>query len=372
MNCKDKTIIYPFDSESLPLIRHNNLFKDNLFSHVIAPNGWGLNGKDAAYDDAGQNTGIIIDNDFDKALEECETVFFTNSSRQIDFNRYVYPKIIKAAESSKNIICSINLENELIKEIQSICNNKDRYFKYLTYSYQDVVASKTEKIYQINTPIVFVAGLGERTQKFEIQLNLRENIEKMGYKVSQVGTRNYCELMGFHSFPGFMYSKFVSEYEKVVLFNHYIKSIEIDEKPDVIIIGVPGGTMPFNYEFTNKFGILAYEISQAIIPDFVVLSTLYECISKDFFELISKSYRYKFGYNIDCYNISNTSLDVERSKSEKSLQYTTVDCEFINKHKNDYNTLETPIYNILDKNDAKLMAKFAIDKLCSYYNTNTI
>ncbi|MGN2368809.1 TIGR04066 family peptide maturation system protein [Clostridium cagae] len=361
-----KTMIYPFDVEFTPLLRHSKLVDKCNILHVISPNGWGITGKDAGCEDNGQPIGIIVEKDFDKGLEDCDTVFFADSSIKVDFYQYIYPKIIKAAENSKNIICTIKLENEVIDNISNICNKNNTFFKYFTDTYDSVKIPSIQKIYPINTPVIFVAGLGERTHKFEIQLNIRENLQRMGYKVSQVGTRNYCELMGFHSFPKFMYSKSITESEKVTLFNHYIKSIEKKEKPDIIVIGIPGGTMPFNYELTNRFGILAYEVSQAVIPDAVVLSTLYENYTPEFFELLSKSFKYKFGYNIDCFNIANASLNIPISKLEGILQYITMDSKFINEKKKNYSKLESPVYNILDTDDAKSMSDFLVNKLMEY------
>lgn len=366
MENKYKTMIYPFDIESIPLLRHSNLIDNIEFTHVVSPNGWGISGKDVACEDGGQPVGITIDSDFTKSLEDCDTVLLSDYSRKMNLNKFIYPKIIKAAESSKNIICTIKLDDEIINEVSRICNKNNTFFKYFNKKCNNIVNPESEEIYQINTPVIFVAGLGERTHKFEIQLNLREDLTKMGYKVSQVGTRNYCELMNFHSFPQFMYSKAITEWEKIILFNYYIKSIEIREEPDVIIIGIPGGTMPFNYEFTNKFGILAYEVSQAIAPDAVVLSTLYNNVSSDFFELISKSYKYKFGYSVDCYNISNVSLNIPASRTVESLQYITMDWKFINEKKKIYSKAEKPVYNILDKNDTGKLSEFLINKLQEY------
>ncbi|NFG63093.1 TIGR04066 family peptide maturation system protein [Clostridium sp. CMCC3677] len=361
-----KTMIYPFDVESVPLIRHSNLMNNYKIVNIISPNGWGLCGKDAGDSDNGQPVGIIIDSDFNKALENCDTVFFTNSSMKMNLDKFVYPKIIKAAQSSKNIICTIKLENEMIDKISNICNKNNIFFKYFTDESDSIISPKTEKIYPINTPIILVFGLCERTNKFEIQLNLRENLEKMGYKVSQIGTRQYCELMEFHSFPKFMNSKSITESEKVILFNHYIKNIENKEVPDVIVIGVPGGIMPINHEFTNRFGILAYEVSQAVMPDVVVLSTLYSSSSPEILKLLSKSCKYKFGYDIDCYNISNTSLNIGASKYEESLQYNVMNLDVINEKKKMYQKLDRPAYNILDKNDAQNMTNFLVNKLAEY------
>lgn len=367
-----KTMIYPFDVEAAPLVRHSNLINNHKIVQVVSPNGWGLSGKDAGCADNGQPIGIIVDNDFDAGLENCDTVFFTDSSRKMDLHKFIYPKIIRAAENSKNVICTIKLEKEMVDKISHICNKNNTFFEYFTDTCDSVKHPLIEEIYKINTPVIFVVGLGEKTNKFEIQLSLRENLKRMGYKVSQVGTRHYCEIMGFHSFPKFMYSKAITESEKVTLFNYYIKNIEAKEEPDVIIIGVPGGTMPFNYEFTNRFGILAYEVSQAIIPDAVILSTLYTKFSSDFFESISKSYKYKFGYTIDCYNIANASLNLQTSRMERSLQYTTMDWQFINEQKNIYSTLDVPVYNILDKDDANSMSNFLVNKLAEYADTEVI
>lgn len=367
-----KTMIYPFDVESASLLRHNNLIKELNFTHVVSPNGWGFSGQDASCTDNGQPVGMIVDSDFDKALENCDTVFFNNSNEKLDLNASIYPKIIKVAENSKNIICTIQLETEVFDKVSDICNKNNTFFKYFKKTCDSVKIPKYESIYKINTPVIFVVGTCERTQKFEIQLNLRENLEKMGYKVSQIGTRHYCELMGFHSFPKFMYSKDITESEKVTLFNYYIKNMETKEKPDVIVIGVPGGTMPFNYKLTNRFGILAYEISQAVKPDAVILSTLYNNYKSDFYQLISKSYKYKFGYNIDCCNIANVSLNIENSELERSLQYNTMDWNFINEKKKLYNKLDTHFYNILDIDDAKIMTNFLVNKLADYAETQSI
>lgn len=372
MNTKYNTMLYPFDIQSVSLIRHRSLINRLNINKFVSPNGWGLTGKDAGLSDNGQLTGITIDNDFDAALNECDTVFFNEPARKIDLEKLIYPKMIKAAESSKNIICSIQIDHEMVEKISNICSKNNAHFKYFSASCEKAGHPIVEKIYTINTPIILVAGTSERANKFEVQLNLREKLQNMGYKVSQIGTRHYCEVMGFHSFPSFMYSNSVTESEKVSLFNYYVKNIERRESPDVIIIGVPGGIMPFNQQFTNKYGILAYEISQAVVPDTVVLSTLYENYKPGFFDSISKSCRYKFGYEIDCFNITNSSLDITSSELERSPQYITIDWNFINQKIKETTDTIIPIYNVLDTDNSQEMADLLIDKLCEYKDTQSM
>ena len=50
-----------------------------------------------------------------------------------------------------------------------------------------------------------------------------------------------------------MYDEGVSEKKKILMYNHYLKWIEQSEKPDVILVGIPGGIMP---DSKNKWDIL--------------------------------------------------------------------------------------------------------------------
>lgn len=366
MKNKYKTMIYPFDIESVPLVRHNALINDFNITEIISPNGWGLNKKDAGYIDGGKSIGMIIDNDFDKGLEKCDTVLFTEPSNKIDVNNVLYPKIIKAAKKSKNIICTLELEKEMTEKINDICSENRKMFKNFTNKFKEVVHPENEEIYNIDVPVIFVTGVSERTNKLEIQIVLREYIKKMGYKVSQVGTRNNCELMGFHSFPKFMYNNLLTESEKIVLFNYYIKTILIEEKPDVIIIGLPGGIISFNNKFTNRFGVLAYEISQAVKPDVTVLGIPYVEIPNEHLYNISICSKYRFGFDIDCYSISNSFLNVSSSQLMNKLQYTTVGYDAVEKRKKIYSSSKIPVYNILNEDDAKKMSELLINKLQQY------
>lgn len=364
MKDKYNTMIYPFDIESMPLIRHNNMIERYRFKYLVAPNGWGLTGKDASCTDEGPKIGIKVDNDFDKVLEKCDTVFFNKSSEELDFYKSIYPKMIRSAENAKNILCNIKLDSKVIKELTSKCNKNGKKFRYLCNELIDFKYPSIEHIHSFDTPIIFVIGAFERTNKFEIQLSLREKFIEMGYKVAQVGTRNNCELVGFHSFPEFMMNKSFDETQKIVMFNHYIKKIEKEEQPDVIIIGIPGGTIPITDIHINRFGILAYEIYNAVSPDAVVLSILYDNnLSKDKIEQIAKIHEDRFGYNIDCINIGNVILNKDFDLFINLTKFIPIDWELIDKKVEVYNSISKPIFNILNSKDKEKMSDFLVDLL---------
>ncbi len=366
MNSKEKLLIYPFDIQSSPIVRHADLLGNYELAEIVSPNGWGFSSKDAGSVDGGEDIGINVNSSFNELIDSVDTVLFTESYNKLDIKKLVYSKIQVAADKGKNIICALNLEDEFFNEMNEKCMGKGKYFKYFSPSKELNTFSDTsnlDSLLEITVPVVFVLGVAERTNKFEIQLSLRENLIKAGYRVSQVGSRHYCEMLGIHSFPDFMYSTCIPETKKIILFNNYIKKIEIKEQPDIIVIGIPGGLLPFNKEFTNNFGIFAYEISQAVFPDIAIFSTLYEDYLPTYFEKISLSIRYKLGYEVDFFNLSNNSFDLKSSQFLKSMQYLTLDSELVDVKKQNFKKNNIPVINILNQEDAKALTDNVIKKL---------
>lgn len=367
MRNKEKLLIYPFDIQSGPIIRHLGLMNDYELLDVVSPNGWGFVGKDAGRVDGGNDAYINVQGNFNELVDSADAVLFMETYNKLDVQKLVYPKMQIAADRGKNIICTLKLENEFLQKINKDCSDKGKCFKY--YNFQEKTYERAEiydlldSLYQITVPVIFVFGTSERTQKFEIQLSLRENLEDAGYKVSQVGTRHYCEMFGFHSFPEFMFSTSVTESKKIILFNNYIKKIELEEQPDVIVIGIPGGLMPLNKDFTNHFGVFAFEVCQAVYPDIAIFSSLYEDYLPLYFEKISLLIRYKLGFEVDFFNQSNVKFDWRSSKFSKSMQYLTVDSDFVDVKNHNLKDMNINITNILNKGDALTLTNAIIKRL---------
>ncbi|MBD7912580.1 MULTISPECIES: TIGR04066 family peptide maturation system protein [Clostridium] len=362
---KERTIIYPYNIDFYPVLRHLNSLKSLDIAGVVSPKGWGLTGKDAGSVGGGENIGIMVESNFSNMLQSCDTVLFIESYNNLDFNSFVYPKMVEAISKGKNIISTLKIEDDIINKIEEKCEEEEVYFKSynnLNENVKDIYIYK-EEIKEISTPIIFVLGLCDRTNKFEIQLSIREEFIRKGYKVSQVGSKNYCEMFGFHSFPNFMYSKKFTESEKIKLFNEYIKQIEINENPDVIVIGIPGGISPINKFVTNKFGIFAYEVSQAVTPDVSILSLIYNSYSDKDIEFIKNSVKYKLGFEIDCLNIGNNAIDWAKLEETKLLNFITVDSNSVDKKKTLLKSRYNTIYNILNLKDAKELTEYFINML---------
>lgn len=374
---KDKLAIYPFNLEFSPVLRHRGLLRHFFINRLISPRGWGYCDKDAGICDGGGEIGITLDGDFDAAIDECDSVMFIDSNFRIDFEKNVFIKILKAVNSHKNIDLAAKLDAEVRNRIVELCRHNGVGFTDYCQKEDDIFTINKDGIYpetlhKIHTPVIFIMGISERTNKFEIQLSLREHLTNMGYKVSQVGTRPYCRLLSFHYFPDFMMGPFISETQKIVLFNRYIKSIEENEKPDVIIVGIPGGIMSFNDELTNRFGILAYEVSQAVTPDFAILSILNGNYERDFFNNIFNNVKYRFGFEVDCYNLANVQIDPAGTLLNKALKFMTLDKESGEIAKRRYKEMGIPIYDILNPGDSDKMVSHVINSLSGYINSQIV
>lgn len=369
MKSKEKAMVYPYDREFASVLRHQNLICDYEITAAITPNGWGLNGKDASCVDGGQPLDIIVDNDFKNLIGKCDALILSNSVLKLDFKESVYPKIMYAVEHGKRIISTAKFGSKEIEMIEKVCVNKDGIFvQYpLSKDYENYIYADKIEIQEIKTPVIFALGVGENTHKFEIQLSLRENLISMGYKVSQVGSRNYCELFDFHSFPKFMFSREYSETEKIKLFNNYIKNIENTENPDVIIIGLPGAIMRINNLDTYDFGVLAFEVSQAVKSDAAILSILYEDYLPTFFEKIAQEIKYKFACDVSCFNYVNSKIDWNYFDYHTKTNCIDVKLELINNKIRELNTT-IPIFNIMNQNEGKKVAEHLVDVLsCEEY-----
>lgn len=360
---KRKAIIFPYNSECAPIMRNRELLVEHDIVACISPVGYGLLGKDAAFAYGGDNTGMIVS---DRGIDEIDFEDLLICKSSSDFTAIIIPQIEAAAKRGKKIIFMYDLEEEYRKKVEDICSKNHVNITVKTNRIMNVskLAEHENEIIPISVPVIFVAGVIENTNKFDVQLGLRSFLQKKGYKVSQIGTKEYCELFGFHAVPQFMFTNEISETEKIVFFNRVCKSIEIQEKPDVFLIGIPGATMVFNEVITNKFGITAYEMSNAVRSDAAIMCVPYEGYDASLLKMIQTSSKYKFDMQVDCFNMANKHFDAARSKAEKILLFITTSIELVDERIQELNKeSEIPIYNSFNSGSALEMYGYIVDKL---------
>ena len=247
---KKKVLLLLNGNQNGEIIRYREMLTEYDIVGVILPSGLGFSGKDCCCLDGGLETGIAV-------------------SATVDYNQDIDGIIIDdktsdvaAFEAIKEYVCDIIAHNVQIyflyqptDEIRELCFSRKAVFSVISDDNTGKIIN--ERISEIQTPIVLVCGLHEYTHKFSIQLEIYKQALEMGYKPLIIGSKAFTGCFSGFSVPRFMFSE-ISEREKILSFNKYVKEIEKEHNPDLLVIGVPGGIAPFNEHFPGYFGITMY------------------------------------------------------------------------------------------------------------------
>lgn len=250
-----KTMIYPYDEESYPLVKFKNRLSEIEIVKTVSPKGWRFKENEI--------NGIKVEYDFITALDECEAVWFVEPMLELPFEEMIIPKLDLAIQKNKSIIWTRKENLKCDKEYKRIEKETDGVEENLFES---------EELYKIDIPVIAVLGITERTNKYEIQLALQQELEMRGINTYILGSRNIPFFSRVFRIPEKLLNMQNDRYQ-ILGFNHYVKRIEKVYQPDCIIVGVPGETSAFSTKIVNNFGMLCKKMLEAINPDLVVLST---------------------------------------------------------------------------------------------------
>lgn len=102
------------------------------------------------------------------------------------------------------------------------------------------------RLYEFDSPIIAVLGMGENCGKFECQIQLKHYIEKLGYNVLSISSNHLGKFFGMETLPDFLFDDSVSFHRKVIELNKFVYSLCKMYDPDVVILGVPSGIAPIS------------------------------------------------------------------------------------------------------------------------------
>lgn len=158
-----KTMIYPYDEESYPLVKFKNRLSEIEIVKTVSPKGWRFKENEI--------NGIKVEYDFITALDECEAVWFVEPMLELPFEEMIIPKLDLAIQKNKSIIWTRKENLKCDKEYKRIEKETDGVEENLFES---------EELYKIDIPVIAVLGITERTNKYEIQLALQQELEMRG------------------------------------------------------------------------------------------------------------------------------------------------------------------------------------------------
>lgn len=351
----EKILIYPYNIMYKSYVKENRFSEEYRFEALVSPKGWGLE-KDMVIGD--EENSYIVENDFTEQLKRCSMVWFVEDDIRRLPEEIVFEKLNEAINAHKKILFTRKKD---IKQYEKAI----RMIPKCQLINENVVNFKEEKndtgefLYRIEAPVIVVFGIGEHTEKFDVQFNLGKKLREKGYKVSNVTSRRDSEIVGLHSLPEFLFNKNMQMRDKILAYNHYVKQLELEEAPDIFVIGVPGGVVPFDEYVDNHFGEMAYMISYAVPCDVAIMCIPYCGEYNENYVELNKSMWEKFRWKTVACHMSSTAQDLMTYWEEHTMKYLTIGKRLYNEKIKILE--EKDIYNMLSEQGAEQV----VERICS-------
>lgn len=198
-----------------------------------------------------------------------------------EIERFISDKIIR------DVINNAKVHKKTIYSFDA--RNEDSIFTPVI-SEKNVPYKNYGKLYQINKPILTIAGTSSKQGKFSLQMMIKRNLEKKGCNVGHLSTEPSGYLLGAdYVFPmGYNSSVYLTTAEDYILMiNYMMKKIE-DKKCDIIISGLQSQTVPMQYANVRDMVVYNHYLLLALNPDAIIL-----CVNMvDTYEYIEKTICY--------------------------------------------------------------------------------
>lgn len=358
---KKNVTFYPFSCDTMPLVNYLAEFcPEYQIRHLVSPQGLGLTEKNAAVADNRLPMDFVVCDDLTAALSQDDVLLIAEGDLENPAARNPLDVMQAAVNCKKEILCTAELTPETLAEIRKQSKENKIGFHYAVYDewnhkYLNEIKMKYDpkEFYTPTANVLFVGQLTKYSNTFEVFLMLSQQLRKAGYRVTAVGDKKYCELLGLHSLPSFLRGTNDCETDKIVYFNHYIQYLDQKEHPDFIIVQIPEGIMRYSHEIPNGFGVYAYLISQAVQPDFFICTMPYQ-ISNEYFNSISEGVENRLGFGIDAIHISNIIPDRIEMNEQLALSMIHVEEAEVDKQIESIRNsgkIEIPIYDLLNQRD---------------------
>ena len=369
-----KIAVYPYSMEFNSVLKNLNfLDAEYEIRSLISPKGL-QNNKQTI--DFGGGKSIRLYSDLSEGLDESNTLlipdFKTSHANVLPLEQKIIESIIPILKDLEYLLCCTRLEDNYLALLKEACEENDCKFIYWAeikkaqeFGFgKEVIAylKINQELEEINTPIVAIAGMYYNTNKFDVSLTIGRMFLEKGYKVAQIGSSNYSELFGVHQFPSFMFDPDMDGTMKILLFNRYVKRIEQEESPDIIILGIPGAVQNLSGKYTMGFAMTPYMALSAVLVDYFIVCSYFEFLD-ELFEKISLMCEYKFGCPVDCYHISNLAIDMAATSERKRIVANYFGPDFVKENFMKMRDAETPRLNLLEVESQKKLFGLILDKI---------
>lgn len=163
-----------------------------------------------------------------------------------------------------------------------------------------------DELLKLDCPCVLITSVTPLSDSLEVLFASVSALRKVGKKAIGISSNpNVCLLDGMYYFPKAFLSENDDANYSLAKFNSFVKKIQKEEYPDIILLESPGVIMKSSLTGNHYFGIETYAISQAIVPDYTICCAPMHLNDLEYWRRFNGVSKYKFGFNIDAVQVSN-------------------------------------------------------------------
>lgn len=295
---------FPFTPEVEMMLRHQELMAPDMICSVIS-----FREDRTQLAEFEKKTGIMCTVSIEEGIRISDALILFENNYSMEWDKY-YSCIDYASTQGMPIYATQNLIKQLPddnrkKKLIRIQNSHRMQLNYLDC-----------RLLNIETPIIAVAGVGENCGKFECQLELKEYLDDLGYDAEWLSSNPLGTCMGMKTLPDVLFAPDVAFPDKVMEFNRYVYDLCSTYEPDVLVIGIPGGILPFSEKETNYFSEIPLVISSALRIDCGILAFYYMMDAQDvYLEQLTQHCLHRFQIHVPILYMSRQMLTFEQEGS---------------------------------------------------------
>lgn len=344
--------LFPFSSWLLPFVRQFEELQDKyVLRKLVSPSGFGLTGREAGYSRNHPEVGMAVADTLDPEDPAWDVLLLTET---IDADAVESTRLENEAEralkSGKSVLYFGSGGTDVPKKMWT-----------LSVAYPGMVHIHVGEVgmpasfrldnneyNRLDAPVVLVGGLVEEADTSEVLLRLAARLRADGLFFTAIGRHPIGKLFGLHALDHVFDRKDLTEAGRIHELNVFLRTLEIEERPDVIIVEAPDALMRYNDFALNGFGIRTYMVCQAACPDFLVCCLPCEMANGRLLSALSSDFEHRLGCPINAAHVSNLVVDPMDVMQTHSISYVHADMEAVLKQTaNESEGASIPLFNVV-------------------------
>lgn len=269
-------ILYPFSKEMHAFLRYRDLASFRV-AGVADPVGRGLVGKDAGVALGLEPADVTIAPSLQQVEAECDGLVlgYLGKLGELRKRDLLAECLAFALDRGLHVFCFESLEGERYREMRQAARDAG-----LSLRWPAVTAEQARGLLAgpapagaVDVPVVAVMGTSASQGKFTLQLSLRRELLKLGYRVGQLGTEPHSELFGMDAVFPMGYASTVQVPAEVYpqYLDRMMRRICWTRRPDLIVTGAQSGTIPYDLQDHRTLTLPSLAFLMGVRPDAVVL-----------------------------------------------------------------------------------------------------